>query len=72
MQQKRRRQWRRLESRVGQVPLERAYYYSEHCRKGIFPPDQQLRVVGQGWSEALQKWAVWLGSLLPLHTRKMC
>lgn len=38
MHQKRRRQRRRVESRVGQVPLQRAYYYCEHCRKGIFPP----------------------------------
>jgi hypothetical protein len=38
MHQKRRRQWRRVESRVGPVPLQRAYYYCEHCRKGIFPP----------------------------------
>ena len=38
MHQKRRRQRRRVESRVGQVPLQRAYYYCEHCRKGLFPP----------------------------------
>lgn len=38
MHQKRRRQRRRVESRVGQVPLERAYYYCEHCRVGVFPP----------------------------------
>lgn len=38
MHQKRRRQRRRVESRVGQVPLQRAYYYCEHCREGIFPP----------------------------------
>jgi uncharacterized protein with PIN domain len=38
MHRKRRRQRRRVESRVGQVPLDRAYYYCEHCRKGIFPP----------------------------------
>ena len=38
MHQKRRRQRRRVESRVGPVPLERAYYYCEHCRKGVFPP----------------------------------
>lgn len=38
MHQKRRRQRRRVESRVGQVPLERAYYYCEDCRIGIFPP----------------------------------
>lgn len=38
MHRKRRRQRRRVESRVGRVPLERAYYYCEHCRAGLFPP----------------------------------
>ena len=38
MHRKRRRQRRRVESRVGQVPLERAYYYCERCRAGLFPP----------------------------------
>lgn len=38
MHRKRRRQRRRVESRVGQVPLRRAYYYCEHCRAGFFPP----------------------------------
>lgn len=38
MHQKRRRQRRRVESRAGQVPLQRAYYYCEHCRAGLFPP----------------------------------
>jgi hypothetical protein len=26
-----------------------------------------LNVAGQGWSEGLQKWAVWLGGLLPFE-----
>lgn len=38
MHQKRRRQRRRVESRIGQVALERAYYYCDHCRSGLFPP----------------------------------
>jgi uncharacterized protein with PIN domain len=38
MHQKRQRQRRRVESRVGAVPLARAYYYCEHCRQGVFPP----------------------------------
>lgn len=38
MHRKRRRQRRRVESQVGAVPVERAYYYCEHCRRGFFPP----------------------------------
>ena len=38
MHRKRRRQRRRVETRVGQVPLRRAYYYCEHCREGFSPP----------------------------------
>ena len=32
------RKRRRVESRAGAVPLERTYYYCEHCRRGSFPP----------------------------------
>lgn len=38
MHQKKRRQRRQVQSRVGQVPLNRAYYYCDHCRVGLFPP----------------------------------
>ena len=38
MHRKRRRQRRRVESQVGSVSVERAYYYCEHCRRGFFPP----------------------------------
>lgn len=27
-----------VESRVGQLPLERGYYYCETCKSGLFPP----------------------------------
>ena len=27
-----------VESRVGQLPLERGYYYGEACKSGLFPP----------------------------------
>jgi uncharacterized protein with PIN domain len=46
MHRKRRRQRRSVESRVGQVPLARAYYYCEHCRRGLFPPGSP--VAGRG------------------------
>jgi uncharacterized protein with PIN domain len=32
------RQRRRVESRVGGVALKRAYYYCDACRVGLFPP----------------------------------
>ena len=38
MHQKRKRQRRRVESRVGGVALQRAYYYCSTCRVGLFPP----------------------------------
>ena len=38
MHQKKKRQRRRVQSRVGSVPLQRAYYYCDHCRVGLFPP----------------------------------
>lgn len=38
MHQKKKRQRRRVESRIGAVALKRAYYYCDHCRVGLFPP----------------------------------
>jgi uncharacterized protein with PIN domain len=38
MHQKKKRQRRRVQSRVGGVPLQRAYYYCADCRVGLFPP----------------------------------
>jgi uncharacterized protein with PIN domain len=38
MHQKKKRQRRRVESRVGGVALQRAYYYCQICRVGLFPP----------------------------------
>lgn len=38
MHQKKKRQRRRVASRVGGVALSRAYYYCDHCRVGLFPP----------------------------------
>jgi DNA primase large subunit len=29
---------RRVVTETGEVTIKRAYYYCEHCRKGIFPP----------------------------------
>jgi hypothetical protein len=29
---------RNVQTRSGTMHLERAYYYCEHCRRGVFPP----------------------------------
>lgn len=38
MHQKKKRQRRRVQGRVGGVALNRAYYYCDHCHRGLFPP----------------------------------
>ena len=38
MHQKKKRQRRRVQSRIGGVALERAYYYCNPCKVGLFPP----------------------------------
>lgn len=38
MHQKKKRQRRSVVGRVGGVALNRAYYYCDHCRVGLFPP----------------------------------
>jgi hypothetical protein len=38
MHPKKKRQRRSVESRVGSIALQRAYYYCDHCRVGLFPP----------------------------------
>lgn len=57
------RKRRRVESRAGSVPLERTYYYCDHCRRGSFPLDEQLAVWDCHWSEHLAKYSVWLSGL---------
>lgn len=42
MHQKKKRQRRRVQSRVGGVPLQRAYFYCDHCRVGLFPPGSAI------------------------------
>jgi len=46
MHQKKKRQRRRVTSRVGGVALNRAYYYCDRCRVGLFPPGSA--VAGSG------------------------
>jgi hypothetical protein len=35
---------RTVESRHGEVPVERPYFYGKHCRRGCFPFDQALGI----------------------------
>jgi hypothetical protein len=46
MHPKKKRQRRPVESRVGSVALQRAYYYCDHCRVGLFPPGSATE---SGW-----------------------
>jgi uncharacterized protein with PIN domain len=48
MHRKRKRQRKSVESRVGRIPLQRAYYYCDHCRKGFFPPGPAVAGGGTG------------------------
>lgn len=41
------RKARSVESRVGEVALERGHYYCAHCRRGIFPPGPPTGVGGE-------------------------
>jgi len=47
MHQKKKRQRRRVESRIGGVALKRAYYYCDHCRVGLFPPGSPVAGGGE-------------------------
>jgi hypothetical protein len=47
MHQKKKRQRRRVESRIGGVALKRAYYYCDHCRVGLFPPGPPVASGGE-------------------------
>jgi hypothetical protein len=41
------RKARSVESRVGEVAIERGYYYCAHCRSGLFPPGPPTGVGGE-------------------------
>jgi uncharacterized protein with PIN domain len=42
MHQKKKRQRRRVQGRVGGVALQRAYYYCDDCQVGLFPPGSAI------------------------------
>jgi uncharacterized protein with PIN domain len=37
----------RVESRLGGVMVERAYYHCDRCRSGLFPPGQTTEAAGE-------------------------
>jgi len=41
-----------VESRVGNVELERGYYYCETCEAGVFPPGRAVGDVGEALERA--------------------
>ena len=38
---------KRVESLVGEIELEREYYYCKKCKQGNFPPGQTVEFMGQ-------------------------
>lgn len=38
----------RVESRLGELAVERGYYYCAHCKRGLFPPGPTTGVAGSG------------------------
>lgn len=41
------------ETRIGNLKLERGYYYCPQCKQGFFPLDQQLRIWEKQWMNRL-------------------
>lgn len=37
----------RVETRIGNLKIERGYYYCSQCQKGIFPPGSAVDAVGE-------------------------
>jgi hypothetical protein len=50
----------KVESRLGELVIERGYLYCVCCKCGLFPLDGQLELRGRDWSEGLEREAVWL------------
>jgi hypothetical protein len=54
----------RVISQVGELDIQRGYYYCERCGSGSFPLDEQLGMKDKHWSESVVKLAVWLSGLV--------
>lgn len=51
---------KRVESRVGELVIERNYYYCKDAKVVFFPLDRQLAIEGKQWSAGVEREAVWL------------
>ena len=51
---------RTLESRVGELAIERGYFYCACCKAGFFPLDRQFELSERVWSEGLEREAAFL------------
>ena len=52
-----------ISSMIGEVKLNRGYYYCDHCQSGLFPLDRQLDVKERNWSESIIREAAWLSGI---------
>jgi hypothetical protein len=56
---------RTLESRHGEIELERPYFYCKHCRKGYYPLDEELELAPERKQYDLQRAAAELFTEVP-------
>jgi hypothetical protein len=54
-------------TRVGEVESDRPYAYCPHCKRGVFPLDQQLELCAGQWSRGYTQLAVRLSAVLPFE-----
>lgn len=54
---------------MGEVEIERGYYYCEKCGYGLFALDEQLKLWDRNWSESLAKEMVWLAGAVASYEK---
>jgi hypothetical protein len=54
-----------LETMIGQINLERPYFYCKSCKKGYYPLDEKMELAERGIQYDIQKLEAWLSSKLP-------
>jgi len=47
-------------SRLGELQVERGYYYCPGCRQGVYPLDRHLQLTEKHWSAGVARWVTWL------------
>jgi len=50
---------------IGQIHLERPYFYCKSCKKGYYPLDEKMELAEGAIQYDIQKLEVWLSSKLP-------